>query len=137
MECGPTIKKLLLSEKLSDYFVGMLGLTGIYYDGHTALDITSAMGDNAEMKAAYQATTAEHQDVVMEVMTAIGSMMAYLQTTSSYLCLFEHPVRVEQGRIADFPEKIYVCMRQEGQDYAGYDWDEAPVMYREEPPLAA
>ena len=75
VECGPTIKKLLLSEKLSDYFVGMLGLTGIYYDGHTALDITSAMGDNAEMKAAYQATTAEHQDVVMEVMTAIGSMM--------------------------------------------------------------
>lgn len=61
---------------------------------------------------------------------AIGSFMAYLGTSSSYLCLFEHPVRVEQGRIADFPEKIYVCMRQEGQDYAGYDWDEAPVLYR-------
>ncbi len=75
VESGPTIKKLLLSEKLTDYLVGMLGLTGIYYDGHTALDITSAIGDNAEMKAAYQATTAEHQDVVMEVMTAIGSMM--------------------------------------------------------------
>ena len=61
---------------------------------------------------------------------SIGSFMAYLGTDSSYLCLFEHPLRVRQGTIPDFPEKIYVCMRQNGREYAGYDWDEAPVMYR-------
>ena len=74
--CGATIKKLLLSESLADYFVGMMGLTGIYYDGHTAMDITSALEkDDADLKAAYQAVLAENQDVVMEVMTAVGSMM--------------------------------------------------------------
>ena len=77
-----------------------------------------------------------NRDMLMEVgepkrfYAAIGSMMAYLKTSSSYLCLFEHPVRVEKNRIADYPEKIYVCMRQNGQDYGGYDWDEAPVLYR-------
>jgi len=72
--CGASIKKLLLSEKLADYLVGMLGLTGIYFDGHTALDITSALGDDDELQAAYGAVVTENQDVVMEVMEAIGSM---------------------------------------------------------------
>lgn len=61
----------------------------------------------------------------------IGSIMAYLGTAASYLCLFEHPLKVRQGTIPEFPEKIFVCMRQEGQQYEGFDWDEAPVMYRD------
>ena len=76
VESGPTIKKLLLSEKLADYMVGMVGLLGIYYDGHTSMDITSALGkEDEELKAAYLAGISEHQEVVMEVATAVGSMM--------------------------------------------------------------
>lgn len=78
VECGPDIKKLLLSEKLTDYLMGMTGLTGIYFDGHTALDITSAVVNDAELKSAYQAVVLEHQDVVTEVMRGFGSMMAMM-----------------------------------------------------------
>ena len=76
---GASIKKLLLSEKLADYMVGMVGLLGIYYDGHTSMDITSALGkEDEELKAAYLAGIAEHQEVVMEVATAVGSMMGMM-----------------------------------------------------------
>ena len=61
----------------------------------------------------------------------LGSFMAYLGTSSSYLCLFEHPLEVRQGTIPDFPDRIQVCMKQAGNTYEGYDWDEAPVMYRD------
>lgn len=61
----------------------------------------------------------------------IGNVMNYLGAASSYLCLFEHPLIVKEGTIPDFPDKILVCMRQTGGEYAGYDWDEAPVMYRD------
>ena len=80
--CGPAIKKLLLSDQLSDYLVGMIGLTGVYFDGHTAMDLTgNAMekGDSekyAELFQAYQATVAENQDIVELVMSSIGSMMS-------------------------------------------------------------
>ena len=59
---------------------------------------------------------------------SIGSFMSYLGTASSYLCLFEHPLKVKEGTIPDFPQRIFVCMRQTGSEYEGYDWDEAPVM---------
>ncbi len=77
-----------------------------------------------------------NREMMMEVgdtkrfYAAIGSFMAYLGTTASYLCLFEHPIQVKRGMIPEFPDKIYVCMRQEGLEYEGYDWEEAPVMYR-------
>ncbi len=77
-----------------------------------------------------------NRELMMEVgdtkrfYAAIGSFMAYLGTPASYLCLFEHPLGVKQGTLPEFPEKIYVCMRQEGKEFEGYDWDEAPVMYR-------
>jgi diguanylate cyclase (GGDEF)-like protein len=61
---------------------------------------------------------------------SIGACMAYLGTPGSYLCLFEQPLRVEPGTIPDFPERIHVCMRQEGRNVVGYSWDEAPVLYR-------
>ena len=79
IECGPTIKKLLLSENLPDYMLGMTGLTGIYFDGHTAMDITSALGnasDHPELAATYQATVRENQEVVALLMSAVQSMMA-------------------------------------------------------------
>ena len=63
--------------------------------------------------------------------SCIGSFMAYLGTASSYLCLFERPLRVKHGTIPDFPDKICVCMWQDGREYDGYDWDEAPVMNRD------
>ena len=75
--CGPSIKKLLLSEKFSDYMLGMIGLTGIYFDGHTAMDISSSLGkptDHPELFKEYQAGVMAHQDVLALVMGAIASM---------------------------------------------------------------
>ena len=77
IECGPAIKKLLLSEKFSDYMLGMVGLTGIYFDGHTAMDISSALGkasDHPELLKEYQAGLMAHQDVMVLVMSAISDM---------------------------------------------------------------
>ena len=77
IESGPSIKKLLLSEKLSDYVLGMVGLTGVYFDGHTAMDITSAMGnptDYPELYNEYRSGVMAHQDVMALVMTAISDM---------------------------------------------------------------
>ena len=77
IESGPSIKKLLLSEKLSDYVIGMVGLTGVYFDGHTAMDITSAMGnptDYPELYNEYRSGVMAHQDVMALVMTAISDM---------------------------------------------------------------
>lgn len=77
-----------------------------------------------------------NREIMLEVddpkkfFASIGSFMAYLGTSSSYLCLFEHPLRVSPGTIPEFPEKIYVRMRQEGQSFWGYDWDEAPALHR-------
>ena len=44
LAAGPAIKKLLKSTNLAEYFVGMSGLNALYYDGHTSMDISSAMG---------------------------------------------------------------------------------------------
>ena len=77
IECGPSIKKLLLSEKLSDYLVGMIGLTGVYFDGHTAMAITSALGepeDSPELYNEYRTGLMANQDVMAMVMTAISEM---------------------------------------------------------------
>ena len=77
IECGPSIKKLLLSEKLSDYMLGMVGLTGVYFDGHTAMAITSALGepeDSPELYNEYRTGLMANQDVLAMVMTAISEM---------------------------------------------------------------
>ena len=79
IESGPSIKKLLLSEKLSDYLIGMMGLTGVYFDGHTAMTITSALGkatDYPELYQEYQTGLMAHQDVLALLMTAIVSMQS-------------------------------------------------------------
>lgn len=77
IECGPSIKKLLLSEKLSDYMIGMMGLTGVYYDGHTAMTITSAMGDpedTPELYNEYRTGLMANQDVMALIMTMVSGL---------------------------------------------------------------
>ena len=52
-------------------------LTGVYFDGHTAMAITSALGkttDHPELFQEYQAGLMAHQDVLALVMGAIASM---------------------------------------------------------------
>ena len=79
IESGPAIKKLLLSEKFSDYMLGMVGLTGVYFDGHTAMDISSALGkitDHPELYKEYQAGLMANQGVMAMVMSAVMEMRA-------------------------------------------------------------
>ena len=80
IEAGTEIKKLLLSDQLVDYFVGMAGLTGIYFDGHTAMDLTSALGEDAsekypELYDAYRTAATGNQTVIALTMTAVMSML--------------------------------------------------------------
>lgn len=63
---------------------------------------------------------------------SIGSFLAYLGTASSYICLFDHPIKVDPGTIPDFPETIHVLMVQNGDSVTGYDQEDAPVMVRGE-----
>ena len=82
IECGPAIKKLLLSDKLSDYMVGMLGLLGVYFDGHTSMDITGnamSKGDTekyAELYQEYRTAVAANEDVINFAMSSMDYMMA-------------------------------------------------------------
>lgn len=79
IDCGPAIKKLLLSDKLGDYFVGMMGLTGVYFDGHTAMNVTSSLDDAEdypELVAAYRSAVMANQDVVALLMGSVQSMMS-------------------------------------------------------------
>ena len=79
---GPAVKKLLLSEKLSDYMIGMIGLTGVYFDGHTLMAITSAMGDPADTPELYN----EYQTGLManqDVMALVMSMVSDIQTMAA------------------------------------------------------
>ena len=81
IECGPTIKKLLLSDKLSDYMVGMLGLLGVYFDGHTSMEITGnamSKGDSekyAELYQEYRTAVAANEDVINFAMSSMDYMV--------------------------------------------------------------
>ncbi|MBR4757037.1 MAG: hypothetical protein IK076_08860 [Bacteroidales bacterium] len=86
--CGPDIKKLILSSSLAEYLFGMTGLTGVYFDGHTVMELTSnAIGRNTEqyndLFSEYQRAAAAHQDVAMMLMTAIAPMMSMSQVRSA------------------------------------------------------
>ena len=78
---GADIKKLLHSTSLSDYLIGMLGLTGVFYDGHTSLEVasiaTANLGpdDYADLKAEYMRKANEHLELLMFVQEAASSMM--------------------------------------------------------------
>ena len=91
IECGPTIKKLLLSEKPTEYLFGMTGLTAVYFDGHTAMEVLGdAVGEdsegNAELIAEYQKTGMANQEVVallMEAIAPIREMQATAQAVAA------------------------------------------------------
>ena len=79
IECGPAIKKLLLSEKQGEYLFGMTALTGVYFDGHTAMEVISdAVGEdmegNAKLIEDYKKTGSDHDEIVMLLMSAIAPM---------------------------------------------------------------
>ena len=85
IEGGREIKKLLLSEKLTEYFVGMMGMTGIYMDGHTGLELTgNSLGENPEEKypdlvKEFQETSQANQGVIMAMIMRVVPMMAMAQ----------------------------------------------------------
>ena len=92
IEFGPKIKKLLLSEKMVDYLFGMTGLTGVYFDGHTGMEVISdAVGDdmegNAELIAEYKKTAAENEEVISLLMEAIVPMRGMMMTQESVMAL--------------------------------------------------
>ena len=80
---GPEIKKLLKSTNLAEYMVGMGGLNALYYDGHTSMDVTSAMGRNRdsykELVSEISRLQAEHQGVVEAMRAGRTSMMGLFQ----------------------------------------------------------
>lgn len=81
IECGPAIKQLLLSDSLADYLVGMTGLTGLYYDGHTAMELTSYAigknsGDYSGLLTEYRNAAMAHPEVLTMLMNAIQPMAA-------------------------------------------------------------
>ena len=84
IECGPAIKKLLLSDRLADYMVGMIGLLGVYFDGHTSMDVTGnalQKGDKekyAELYAEYGAAAAANEAVTTFAMSSLGGMMSMI-----------------------------------------------------------
>ena len=82
--CGKEIKQLLISTKLSDYLLGMTGLTGIYFDGHTSMEVMSyAIGNDREtygdLLSEYQLGAAAHMGVSAMLMQAVGPMMGMMQ----------------------------------------------------------
>ncbi len=68
LKAGPTIKKLLKSTDLAEFIVGMGGLNALYYEGHTSMDISSAMGRDRsqyeELASAIKRIQEENQDVM-------------------------------------------------------------------------
>ena len=68
LKAGPTIKKLLKSTDLAEFIVGMGGLNALYYEGHTSMDISSAMGRDRsqyeELASAIKRIQEENKDVM-------------------------------------------------------------------------
>ena len=68
LKAGPTIKKLLKSTDLAEFIVGMGGLNALYYEGHTSMDISSAMGRDRsqyeELASDIKRIQEEHKDVM-------------------------------------------------------------------------
>ena len=68
LKAGPTIKKLLKSTDLAEFFVGMGGLNALYYEGHTSMDISSAMGRDRsqyeELASAIKRIQEENKDIM-------------------------------------------------------------------------
>ena len=86
IECGPTIKKLLLSDKLSDYLMGMAGLSGVYFDGHTNMELSSTFSESdvekyPQLVADYRKAAMENQNVYGLFMSALAPMMSTMMSS--------------------------------------------------------
>ena len=78
LAAGRTIKKLLKSTNLAEYFVGMSGLNALYYDGHTSMDISSVMGRDRskyeELVSEMRSLQDKHKDVMDAIRAGRSSM---------------------------------------------------------------
>lgn len=71
LKAGPTIKKLLKSTDLAEFIVGMGGLNALYYEGHTSMDISSAMGRDRSQYEELASDIKRIQEENKDVMDAI------------------------------------------------------------------
>ena len=71
LAAGPVIKKLLKSTDLAEYFVGMQGLNALYYEGHTSMSISSAMGRDGSQYEELASKIKRIQEERKDVMDAI------------------------------------------------------------------
>ena len=78
LAAGRTIKKLLKSTNLAEYFVGMSGLNALYYDGHTSMDISSVMGRDRskyeDLVSEVRGLQEQHKDVMDAIREGRSSM---------------------------------------------------------------
>ena len=110
IESGPKLKKLLLSTSLPEYFLGMTGLTGVYYDSHTALELSStAVGQDTEkyneIGSEYMRLQMENLDIVMMVREGLGSALSMYQDMMAInnirsQCFGEGETYVKKGNTA-------------------------------------
>lgn len=71
LAAGKKIKKLLKSTSLAEYFVGMDGLNALYYDGHTSMGISSAIGRDRQSYPELTAQITKVQEDNPEVLKAV------------------------------------------------------------------
>ena len=78
LPAGRTIKKLLKSTNLAEYFVGMSGLNALYYDGHTSMDISYVMGRDRskyeDLVSEVRGLQEKHKDVMDAIREGRSSM---------------------------------------------------------------
>ena len=79
--CGPAVKKLLLSDNLPDYMMGMAGLSGVYFDGHTSMELSNYLTEsdaekNMELLNGFKAVAMANQDVYNLYVGALMPMMS-------------------------------------------------------------
>ena len=95
LPAGRTIKKLLKSTNLAEYFVGMSGLNALYYDGHTSMDISSVMGRDRskyeDLVSEVRGLQEKHKDV-MAIRTqrpeCYETQDTYIKKGNTAVCVF-------------------------------------------------
>ncbi len=101
---GPTLKKLLKSTDLAEYFVGMQGLNALYYEGHTSMAISSAMGRDGSQYEELAARIKSIQEKHKDVMDAIQAGRATMGNRSQKMMA----VRTLRPQIYGNPQATYV-----------------------------
>ena len=101
---GPTLKKLLKSTDLAEYFVGMQGLNALYYEGHTSMAISSAMGRDGSQYEELAARIKSIQEKHKDVMDAIQAGRATMGNRSQKMMA----VRTLRPQIYGNPQATYI-----------------------------